>query len=98
VDAAIVQRCSGATRDDQPNMLDVAARCTHAWSDMNGPSPPRLVRGATNCHVPDSNDFEFPFFECPYFVGLFKLFQNYFEHFWTPAHPSFAQGNEASLV
>jgi hypothetical protein len=98
VDAAVVQCSSGATGDHQPNMLDVAARGTDTWSDMNGPSPTRLVRGATNCQVPDSDDFEFSFFEYPYLVGFFKSFQDYFEHFWNLPHPSFAQGNEASLV
>jgi hypothetical protein len=80
MDRAVVHRSSGTAGKHQPNMLAVAARCTNARSNMSGPPPPRLVRGATDCHVPDPDDIESSFFERPYFVRLFKSLQNHFEH------------------
>jgi hypothetical protein len=53
-------------------MFDVAARRTYAGADVHGPLPSGLVRGAADGHASNANEFEFSFFECPHFVGLFK--------------------------
>src|SRR5260221_14470193 len=61
-------------------MLDVAARCSDARPDMNGPLPSGLVRGAADGHAPDANQFEFSFFEHSHFVRLLEALQNCLNH------------------
>src|SRR5215469_6270261 len=74
VDRAVFHRSRCTAGKHQPNMLDVAARCTQVSSDMDRPLPPRLVGGAADGHVADANDFEFSVLESPNFVRLFKSF------------------------
>jgi hypothetical protein len=80
VNRAVLHRSRGATGDDQPYVLDIAAGRAHAGAHVNRPLPSRLISSATDGHPADVNDFEFSFFECSYFVGLFKPLQNYFKH------------------
>jgi hypothetical protein len=99
VNRAVFHRSGGTAGKHQAYMLAVAMRCAYSVSNIDGPPPPRLVRGPTDCHVPDPNDFKSSFFESSYFVRLFKSFQNHFEHFWKLlTWPSLEQGNKASLA
>ena len=79
VDGAVIHRRSGTARENQTDVLDVAARSAYAGPDMNGPFPSWLVRGAADGHAPDANEFEFSFLEGLYLVGLFETFQNRFQ-------------------
>jgi hypothetical protein len=93
MDLSVRHRGSGAARKDHPNVLDVAVRRADSGPNVNGPLPPRFIRGAADVHVPDPNDFEFSLFEASYFIRLFKSLQNYFEHFRKLlARPALGQG------
>src|ERR1700719_1011246 len=80
VDRAVFHGCSRAAGEHHANMLHVAARRAHTGSDMHGPFPSRLIRSAADGHATDANKFEFSFFECSYFVRVFKALQNSFKH------------------
>src|ERR1700674_2139053 len=94
VDRAILHRSRGTAGEHQPNMLDVAARRTHAGPDVNRPLPAGLVCGTADGRAPDADQFKFSFFEHSYFVRLLKALQNCLNH----RHNSFASricGNAA---
>src|SRR5258708_39175202 len=61
-------------------MIDVAARCSYARTEMNGPLPSGLVCCAADGHAPDADQFEFSFFEHSHFVRLLKALQNCLKH------------------
>src|SRR5262249_42943672 len=49
-------------------------------ADMNGPFPPRLVRGSPNRHATKAYQFELALRKCSDFIGIFKSLQNHFVH------------------
>lgn len=80
VDRASIHRSGDTAGERQPNVLDVAVRCARTRPHMKGPLSPRLVRGATNYHATNANEFKFSLFECSYLIGFFETLQNSFKH------------------
>ena len=57
----IVERGRRSARQDKTDMLHLAARGTHARSDVFAPLPSRLVGGASNSHSPMRTSSKRPF-------------------------------------
>jgi hypothetical protein len=51
-------------------MFDIATGFPRGGTDMNGPLPSGLVRGAPDGHAADVHHLEAPLFEFPHFIGL----------------------------
>jgi hypothetical protein len=72
----IVERGRRSARQDKTDMLHLAARGTHARSDVFAPLPSRLVGGASNSHSPDAHQLEAPLLQHANFIRRFEALED----------------------
>src|ERR687892_342394 len=73
---AIIERSRCSAGEYQSNMLNIAAGCAHARSDVFAPFPARLVRGATDCHPAEMHNLEATLLHDANFVRRLEGFEN----------------------
>src|SRR5712671_2715748 len=79
IDVAVVHRSGRPAGDDDPDMLNRAARRAGSRAYMQRPSPAGFIGRAADRHADDPDNLEFAFFEPPNLVRLLEPLQHYIQ-------------------
>src|SRR3989449_2805204 len=66
---AVVHDDPAASRDDEPDVLDLTALGPHDGADVRGPLPPRVIAGAPDGEGADPDEIELSLLEAARLVG-----------------------------
>ena len=72
----IVHGRGGSAGNDDSDVLHRAGTLADGASDVLGPAPTGLVRGATKGHAANMDDFELALRERAGFIGVLKTFED----------------------
>jgi hypothetical protein len=87
-DAAVVHCGSGAAREDETDVLDLAALLSLRGANVRGPLPSRLIAGTANGHAAEVDEFELAFFEGARFVGMIEALEDDVVHIFEDVSPN----------